>query len=206
MAKVRRIFCGKRRGFLVEHAFSDGIVKYVIDSDRVEVEEHAKLLKVETFFNPPRDDVYRFVIGCVSTPILLLEGRNLEVARISEREYASRPVHLRESAFYRLQIVVPNPVPQTSIELWVEHGEVLDVALPHCYAPSSNFVTVVNVPEGVIELRNLGVVARGRSVKGVAQLDVSHVKQPLECSIVVNGIELAKLTDVWGGDVYALIS
>lgn len=204
MARVRRIFCGKRRGFIVEHVFENAAVKVIVEDSSVEVDEGPRLVSLETFFNPPRDDAYRFIIECASSPLVILEGKNLEVSKASDKEYKTESVHLRNTAFYRLKLLIPRPIPSTTISMWISYGNVIDIAAPHCYVPSSNFVTIVNVPEGFVELRNIGTIASAKSCRGIAQLDLSNVKQPVEGKLFVNGVELAKLSDVWGGDVYTL--
>ncbi|NPA97486.1 MAG: hypothetical protein GXO32_07800 [Crenarchaeota archaeon] len=202
--QLLKLSCGRRNGFVVRVRSGPYSLRSVVEDQQVSVPEGAEYLEVEAFFNPPESCSYSFLIQSPTTPILYVEGRALETARI-ERGYETRSIRLSRGSFYRVKIELPHPVPGSRISLWVSYLDLIEPAVCRCYAPSSPYITLLSVPNGAsVELVNIGVIARGSGRGGLAQVDVSHLKQPIRCRLVINGVEVAELVEAWGGDVYSI--
>ncbi len=202
---LRRIAYGRRRGFVVRSRVGECYVRSVVEDKEVRIADDVSYVEIEAFLEAPRDCSYAFEIESASTPILYVEGRALEVLGDGSGRYVSRAIRLARGAYYRLRIEIPQPVPGSSVRIWVSHGDLAEPAHIRCFAPLSPYITIASLPqECEVALVNVGIVARARAVGGVAQLDVSKLKHPISARLAINGVEVAELIDAWGGDVYVV--
>ena len=134
---------------------------------------------------------------------------------IRDSTYIARGLRLVAGVYYPIQLEFMSRSSSPRIRLsWIRCDGLEEIVPPDClYTYTSHIITVKNIPDGYrVELWSIGKIGDGVSRRGAVEIKLPETPPPFEAYVKIvdpksgEVSETPLVRDIWGGDVYEVVS
>lgn len=231
MVRLRRLVHGKVQGLLAQYyrISRDGkrdLVRETVDS-RIDFYWKSlpfRGLRLDSMYvvwrgllRPNYTGDYELILDVQGGVRLAVGGRVLidELEGNVEAKYIARGLKLVAGVYYPVQVefVSKNSNPHIRLS-WIRCDGLEEIVPLDClYTYTSYIVTLKNIPDGHrVELWSIGKIGEGIGKRGTAEIKLPETPPPFEAYFRIVDLKSGKVEetpfvkDIWGGDVYEVIS